>query len=52
MKTLISALARLVGSSRAFQLAIVLGVAATMTAALIGSAYATPPDPCIFGSGF
>jgi hypothetical protein len=34
--------------SRAFHLAIILGVAATMSAAAISVASAMPPDPCGF----
>lgn len=33
-------------SSRSFQLVVVLGLAASVTAALIGGASALPPDPC------
>jgi hypothetical protein len=35
-------------SSRAFQFVLVLGVAGTLTIALIGAASATPPGPCEF----
>jgi hypothetical protein len=46
MLKLINPFAGLLSSSRAFQLLVVLGVAASVTAALIGSASALPPDPC------
>lgn len=39
-------------SSRTFHLVVVLAVAASLTAALIGSGSALPPDPCDWNFGF
>jgi hypothetical protein len=39
-------------SSRAFQRVVLLGLAATITAALVGSASAEPPNPCYIFFGF
>jgi len=52
MLKLINPIADLLSSSRAFQLIVVLGIAASVTAALIGSASALPPDPCDIFFGF
>ena len=53
MLKLTNRFAGLLLSSRAFQLAVVLGVAASVTAALVvGSASALPPDPCDIFFGF
>ena len=52
MFKLINPFAALLLSSRAFQLVVVLAIAASVTAALIGSASALPPDPCDWNFGF
>jgi hypothetical protein len=46
MLKLISPFASLVLSPRARELVCLLGVVASITAALIGGASAEPPDPC------
>jgi hypothetical protein len=52
MPKFINPFASLFLSSRAFRLAGVLAVAASITAALIGGASALPPDPCDIFFGF
>jgi hypothetical protein len=52
MSKFINPFASLFLSSRPFQLVVVLGVAASVTAALMGSASALPPDPCDIFFGF